>query len=545
MIEVLRTLTIVFGLAAVILLVARRLSIASTPLYLLTGLVVGAFVDEAQLLDLAQWGIAFLVFLFGVRIEADTIESAGSVGALVGIVQAAAVGAIAALAGLGLGLDVLDAAYLGVAAALSSSLVSESYLEGEGRFRTTSNRLAQSIHFVEDLLGVLVLIALAAAVYRPEIPGVVVAASLGLFAVRRWLFPRMATRFEGDAEVMMIVGITFVVSGIAAAEAIGVSIAVGAFAAGLAVADEYPYSLELVDTVDDLTDFFVPIFFVTVGALVTVPGGATLAYTAILLVTVLAINPVITALALLRRGFSDRTAVLTGLRLDQLSEFSLIVAVQALVLGTIAREVFDAIVLAAVLTMVVGTYTGRHDERIYRRVATLLPGSVSIGGTRDEVGREPAGHVVIVGFEAVGEAVFEHCLENDRESVVIVDNPVHADRIEAAGGEYVVGDVLDPEARERARIDDAALVVSTLPHLELNAAVAGLDVGAPSLVVAVHRENARRLYDAGADYVVAPDVDAADRLENAIEAAVAGDLSPGEFAERVDAGSRRSSGSVS
>ncbi|GAB7020564.1 cation:proton antiporter domain-containing protein [Halostagnicola bangensis] len=537
MIEFISILTVVFVVAAIVVLLAARLPVSAIPLYLLTGVLVGAFIDESQIFELAQWGIAFLVFLFGVRIDADTLETTGRVGTLAAIAQAVLVGGITFLLAVVLDLSALNAGYLAVAAALSSSLVGVSYLERAVEFRTTSDRLGESIHFVEDVLGVVVLLALAAFVYLPETDEAVVigtgietllVGTVALFAtalaIRRWVFSRLIAQFEGDSEVLMLVGITFVVLGIGVSEAIGVSIAVGAFAAGLAVADEYPYSLELVDTVDDLTDFFVPIFFVTVGALVSLPDATTITYTVLLLVVVLVVNPLLTAGILRWRGFSERTAVLTGLRLDQLSEFSLVIAIQAAILGTIAPSVFEAIVLAALVTMLVSSYTTHHDEAIYRRLAAIVPGDPTVGGARAETSAAFEDHVVVIGFETVGRVLFEHCLERGHDCLVVVDNPVHAEAVEDAGGEYVVGDVVDPNTREHASLESAALIASTLPQRDLNESVAAVETDAPVAVVAIHSEHAETFYDAGADYVAVPDLEAADRLEGYVERALEGKI---------------------
>ncbi|MDJ1432067.1 cation:proton antiporter [Halostagnicola sp. A-GB9-2] len=537
MIEFISILTVVFVVAAIVVLLAARLPVSAIPLYLLTGVLVGAFIDESQILELAQWGIAFLVFLFGVRIDAETLETTGRVGTLTALAQAVLVGGITFILAVVLDLSALNAGYLAVAAALSSSLVGVSYLERAVEFRTTSDRLGESIHFVEDVLGVVVLLALAAFVYLPESDEAVVigtgietllVGTVALFAtalaIRRWVFSRLIAQFEGDSEVLMLVGITFVVLGIGVSEAIGVSIAVGAFAAGLAVADEYPYSLELVDTVDDLTDFFVPIFFVTVGALVSLPDATTVTYTVLLLVVVLVVNPLLTAGILRWHGFSERTAVLTGLRLDQLSEFSLVIAIQAAILGTIAPSVFEAIVLAALVTMLVSSYTTHHDEAIYRRLAAIVPGDPTVGGARVETSAVLEDHVVIIGFETVGRVLFEHCLERGHDCLVVVDNPVHAEAVADAGGEYVVGDVVDPNTREHASLESAALIASTLPQRDLNESVAAVETDAPVAVVAIPSEHAEAFYDAGADYVAVPDLEAADRLEGYVERALEGKI---------------------
>lgn len=315
MYDILLALTLIFVLAAALLLVAAQKELSVIPFYLLAGIVAGAAIDETQLLDLAQWGIAFLVFLFGVHVDLEAFRSTGRVSVTVGVVQATVVGALTVGVGLAFGLDPLNAGYLGIAAALSSSLVATSYLGTERDVRPTYQQLAESIHLTEDLLGVLVVLSLSAFVYAATPAWEQFAVAGGLIAlavgIRYLLFHRLTARLRGDSEVMMLIGISFVVGFIALAEAADLSIVVGAFAAGIAIADDYPHSLELVDTVDDLEDFFSPIFFITLGALVALPSLESLGYTLVLVIAVVIVNPLLVTAILLRRGFDGRSAILT------------------------------------------------------------------------------------------------------------------------------------------------------------------------------------------------------------------------------------------
>lgn len=245
MYDVLFALTLIFGIAAVLLVVAAQRSLPVIPFYLLAGILVGVVIDETQLLDLAQWGVAFLVFLFGIHVDLEAVRSTGRISVAVSILQVAVVGGLAVGAGLVFGLDAINAVYLGVAAALSSSLVATSYLDSAADTRPTYARLAESIHFTEDVLGVLIVLSLSAFVYAatPAIEQFAVAGGILALAliIRYAVFHRLTARLRGDSEVMMLVGIAFVVGFIALAEAANLSIVVGAFAAGIAVADDYPH----------------------------------------------------------------------------------------------------------------------------------------------------------------------------------------------------------------------------------------------------------------------------------------------------------------
>ncbi|OIB59143.1 cation:proton antiporter [Natrialba sp. SSL1] len=540
MYDVLFALTLIFGIAAVLLVVAAQRSLPVIPFYLLAGVLVGVVIDESQLLDLAQWGVAFLVFLFGIHVDLGAVRSTGRISVAVSIVQVAVVGGLAVGAGLVFGLDATNAVYLGVAAALSSSLVATSYLDSAADTRPTYARLAESIHFTEDVLGVLIVLSLSAFVYAATPAVEQFAAAGGILAlaliIRYAVFHRLTARLRGDSEVMMLIGIAFVVGFIALAEAATLSIVVGAFAAGIAVADDYPHSLELVDTVDDLEDFFSPIFFVTLGALLTLPGLESIGYTLVLLVAIVVLNPLLAAALLLRTGFDGRTAVLTGLTLDQVSIFSLFIAIEALAAEQIAAPVFEAIILTAAITMLLAASTGRHAESINRwlrerGVVSALGESV---GKRTQVSDDLSNHVIVVDFEHGGRELVDSSTAHERERplLVIEDNPALYDEIREACENYVYGDVLNEQVWKQAQLEEAALVVALTPRQARAKAVAGLETDVPRIVRVDTTEQAAECSERGASGVIYPDVLAAERVGDDLVAVLEGEISREEFVER-------------
>ncbi|WP_440763716.1 cation:proton antiporter domain-containing protein [Natronorubrum sp. DTA7] len=490
------------------LLVAAQKGLSVIPFYLLAGALAGAAIDETQLLDLAQWGIAFLVFLFGIHVDVEAFRSTGRISVTVGLLQASIVSALAFGAGLAFGLDPLNAGYLGIAAALSSSLVATSYLDDENGARPTYERLAESIHFTEDLLGVLVVLGLSAFVYAAAPAWEQIAVGGGLFAlalgIRYLLFHRLTARLRGDPEVMMLLGISFVVGFIALAEAADLSIVVGAFAAGIAIADDYPHSLE------------------------------SIGYTLTLVVAILILNPLLVAFILLRSGFDGRTAILTGLTLDQVSIFSLFIALEAFAADQIAPPVFDAIVLAAAVTMIVATYTGRHAGAINRwlRERGLIRLLGEPLGDRTQVSEELEDHVIIVDFEHGGRRVLDACSFLDRPTLVVEDNPVLFEAIREECDNYVYGDVSNERVWELARLEDAALVVSLTPEHDRSEAVVDLESDVPRIVRVDATETAAEFLERGADGIIYPDTIAAERVGGDLEALLEGDLSREGFVER-------------
>ncbi len=536
-IEVIGALTLIFVVAALLLLLSNRYSLPVIPFYLVAGILAGLVITEEPLLDLAQWGIAFLVFLFGIELEPGELGALGRDGTLVAVVQLSITGGLFYVVGLLFGLGQLNAFYLAVAAALSSTLVSLAHLEKRIRPRMTYERLGETIHFVEDLVAIAIVLGLSALVYSPEPAWIQIATGVGLLVagvlIRRYLFERIAGMAD-DPEILMLVAISLIIGFVALTELFEVSIVVGAFAAGIAVAREFPYGLEMVDAVEDLEDFFSPIFFVTLGALVTVPTLETVVLALAVVVGVLLINPVVTILTLVWRGYDTRTATLTGVSLDQVSEFTLIIAIGALAAGAIAEPLFDAIILAAIVTMIVSPYTRTYGEELNQFLTDrgLLAADRDKIAERSHVDEDLEDHVIIVGYGTEGKEIAQACEEADRDYVVIENDPLLIDDVSQDVDNYAFGDVAGDSVWEIAGIDSAALIVSTLVQEERSTRVLDLDTDAEVIVRATDEDSAKELFERGALYVAVPDLLAAERLSEQVRRALETDEYREELRER-------------
>jgi CPA2 family monovalent cation:H+ antiporter-2 len=528
--ELLTAIAIVFAAAAALLFVATKLSLPTIPLYIVAGLLVGPFI-EGQVLELAQWGIALLVFVFGVGIEPGRLGSVARDSYAPAIVQLVATGVAGYVIGLGLGFSSLNALYLGVAAALSSSLVGEELLAGEIYNDFINARLAQSVHFLQDLVAVVLVLLLGAATFTPEaIQSQLLAGGLligGALAVRYVVFD-LLVRLSGEIEELLLLSSISVLMGfIGLAELLGVSIVVGAFAAGLAVASDFAESQAMLNGLESLNDFFAAIFFVSLGALVALPTGSALVFAAVLLVLTIVVKPLLVTLLFLRQGYDTRTASETGFNLDQISEWTLIIAIEALILGRILPDLFAAIVLVAAASMITSAYTHRQHDRVWE----LLDRSGMLRsfrrGTKAEshVSEGIAGHVILAGFGEQGqtaagtetEAVGEACADLGIELVVIDNDPVSIADAKEQYDNYVYGDIFNPRTWERANASEALLIVSTMADRRISETILDVESDANRMLTATDTDEALLLLEKGAFYVNVPDVLAAEQLSEHLE----------------------------
>ncbi len=541
--EMLTAVAIIFMIAGPFLLLANRFDLPVPPLLILAGIVAGFFIEEALALELAQFGIALLVFSFGVGIQLTNIEPVLADSEVVALGQIFVVGVLGTGFGVLFGLPVGESIYLGVAVALSSTIVATSLLQSEIRSNLVQGRLGQSIQFVQDLFAVAFILIVGAGVF--ELDPVVLQIGYGAVflvaavLINRYVFDVMG-RLAGDSDELMIVGvISLLVVFVGAAAAVGVPIVVGAFAAGLAVRYDPAEYLGLFNGLGSIKDFFVAIFFVTIGALVVLPfvhvGMAAsvekLALVAGLVVLTVVVKPAVTAAILIYRGYEARTATLTGFSTDQISEFSLIIAIEALLVGLLAQSVFDAIVLAAAITMVISTVTHQHNERLYR----LLANRGIVSGRHDridelsEVPEDITDHVIILGYGQKGRQMVQTCKELDQPYVVIENNPALRDDVRVDCESYVFADAMEPYTWERANADDARVILSVTssPVVSRRLLEAGYD--AKLVLRAKDEASALSLLEAGATYVAVPDLLAGEQLIQHVQRLIENDLTAAEL----------------
>ncbi|SDQ88054.1 cation:proton antiporter [Natronobacterium texcoconense] len=544
--ELLTAVSILFIVTGPLLLVAHRFDLPAVPALVLGGLLAGWVVEPDPLLELAYYGIALLVFTWATRVDLAAIRTVIVDGELAALGQILVVGSLGIGFGILLGVSPTDAIYLGIAVALSSTIVGTGLLHREITTDLVRGRLAQSLHFVQDLVAVVIVLLLGAGTLEAGYVGPALAGGAALLGaavlVNRYVFDVIG-RLAGDSDELMILGVVALLTiFVGAAELAGISIVVGAFAAGLAVRHDPVEYLGLFNGLQSIRDFFVAIFFVTVGALVVFPfigeigwteSVEKLALVAGLVVLTAVVKPAVTTAILIARGYEARSATLASLNTDQVSEFGLIIAIQALTFEALSPAVFDAIILAAAVTMITSSLTNRYNEEIYRALADrgVIDGKHDRIDEWSDVPDGISDHVVIVGYGRQGARLVETCEDLDHPYVVIENDPARREAVINECEAAVVGDAMEDYTWEKANVEDAKLVLSTVDSRPVSRRILSLDVAADVTLRSRDRATALELLDEGALYVGHPELLAGQQLAQQIEDLFEGELTRAELRE--------------
>ena len=459
--------------------------------YLAMGMIIGPYVagrtgDEwlhfATVADvdtvhkLAEIGVVLLVFAIGIEISFRELLSLGKVIVIGGILQIGVTAALLTPMGLFLGMDMTTAIILGMVGALSSTMVVLKTLTDRGEIHSLHGRLLTGFLLMQDLVFILMIAMLPAldggggAVNALREAGwgvlktVVVIGGVVFLGIK--VMPLVMNRITllGSREVfvLMVMAIVFAISGLT--NFVGLSAALGAFVAGLLLSESDIGHWALAE-VAPLRDIFAALFFASLGML-TDPVFIFYHWGDVLAVigAAVVIKFVVTALIVRFAGYLPSTALLTGVGMGQIGEFSFILVAGALALGVVEQSFHSLIVVSAVLTMAAGPPSISWGSKLVtvmsRRFRVLRP--YRIGDPHgEERPRQTFGHVVICGLGRVGSLVAQEMQEHNVPFTVVDLDPRTLDEWRANGYHTVLGSSDREEVLRAARVPQAGLMVVT------------------------------------------------------------------------------------
>ena len=510
MAEIITTLTLIFGISALTLMIANRLGQPSIPAFLFSGILIGFLIDGSELIGLAQIGIAFLVFIFGLKFDPEKITAVRNEALITNTFQIALIGVLSFLFGYIIGLDLLQSVYFSIAATLSSSLVGLELLSDEVDKNIIHGRIAESINLIQDIIAVGVVVIVSSSSFTAGVVSENIAVAAGLIAsaliIRKYVFDRIARFTDGSTELLMLSGLTFLTGFIAISQFFNLSIVVGSFASGIAVA-KFPHNLELLDTMGSMKDFFSAILFVTLGALVSFPSKGVVLMTLGLVLLTAIVKPAMIVISLIHQGYDTRTSFLTGVSLDQISEFALIIAIQAWIAGMIIEPLFQAVILATTVTMTTSSYTKLYEHQLYEflnRYNIVNSGDQILPHSNKE--KELEDHIILIGYDTQGKRITEQLNKMDTEFIVIDNDPEKISNLKKKDKNFVYGNILNRKTWEYANPENAKLVISTAPIEEVSNKVLSLKTEAGKILRADEINDAENLIHRGADYVIVPEI---------------------------------------
>jgi Kef-type K+ transport system membrane component KefB/DNA-binding NarL/FixJ family response regulator len=517
---------IVIVTAAILAILARKTKQPTIIAYILTGIVIGpvmfGIVTEDELIEImAELGLGFLLFLLGIEMSFDRIRSILRSIVNISIGQTILQTALAFGVAFALGFREMDVIIIALATVFGATPIIVKILDENDQLETLPGRIDIGVLIVQDIYLVIVLALVGAGLSGPPTElALDVARVLGLMALLgvaaylsyQYFLPSLLKRAATNNRVLFAVGIAWAFVFIFVGESFGLGPEVGGFLAGLSLA-QLPYSTELGERMSPVTDFFLVVFFASIGLQLTAENLLAYWQEAVIASVVMMVGNFLIMFYLIdREQFTPETSFLGSLNMTQVSEFSLVVGTLAVTQELIGEDILGYLGLMALLTMTFSTYVIINNQRIYElsepylsRFESEKKEDMDLGGHED--------HAVIVGYDQLVRESLDAVRQEFNEIVVVDRAPENVEALRDAEVEYIYGDLRHDEIREQADVENAAFVLSMVTEAEVNRQLLEeVNENATAFVAADHPEDAAILYDQGAEYVIIRHVLAGEML---------------------------------
>lgn len=527
-------LAVVLGLSATLGYIIRSLRLPLLVAYLLAGLLLSLFqifdirASEA-LTFLPEIGIALVLFFVGMELDMKEIKHLGKP------IVASSLGQIilSTLAGFliaqTLGFPQTESLFLGAGLAFSSTIVVIKLLLEKKDLSSLYGKLSLGILLLEDLVAVLLLMVMTVGssflnlgmqtsmpLLTLLIKGIILLVLALILA--RYVLERVFAAVAKSAELLFLSAVAWCFIFVAISLALGFSVVIGAFLAGIALANS-PFHYEIQGKVKPLRDFFVTLFFVYLGSQVVFQQlNSVLPLIAIFVAYVLIVKPMIFLLILGAFGFRKHTIFQTALNLSQVSEFSLIVMVVGFKLSLVSEAALTAMALTGVISIIASSIMITYANKIYKKVfpfVAFFEHNSFIHQIEHKLpDLEIEDHVILVGAHRVG-GVIVRFLKREKIPFLVLDfNPKIVQKLIDEKVYALYGDLGDPEILEFLNLENAKLIISTATSIDDNltllSEIRRRKAKATVIARASTTTEAETLYQKGADYVLLPEIVSGD-----------------------------------
>lgn len=455
--------------------------------YLVAGALIGPGIgfklvsEPANIAVISEIGLILLLFIIGLELNPQKLLSSGRQLFYAGVGQFI----LCVLMGLGffmlLGYELskgrIDALYLALFCALSSTAIVVKLLYDKFELDTLPGRMTLGILIFQDLWAILIL-ALQPHFTNPQFMLVVMALgkSVALLAIGfilskyllRWVFEKISK----TPEMVVAMSIAWCAFMAGTGAWIGLSMEMGALIAGVAIST-FPYSVHITAKVLPLRDFFLTLFFLSIGMKIPVPDPMLLLTAAVIVLFVI-ISRFLTIYPILSlAGSGRRTSFIASLNLSQVSEFSLVVAAIGVGYGHIEPRLMSLIIYAMAITSVLSSYFIKGNHEAYLMFERLLSRMGFPSQAKDAAADEQGGHypVILLGFHR-GARAFIDRLETTApdllKKILVIDfNLEVLQELNDRNVKGVFGDISSRDTLEHAHVAHADVILSTIPDMLL------------------------------------------------------------------------------
>lgn len=513
-------LSVVVAIGAIVAAIMHRFKQPLVIGHILTGLLVGPAVlniiqEESAFGVFGAIGVSLLLFIIGLELNIKVFQRLGNVVVTTTAVQVTMVTMAGMLASKLLGFGSMESFIIGLGLALSSTIIIIKILNDKKETTRLYAQVAIGVLILQDI------VATAGKIFISAQSGddgsffsilFLLARGTAVAGLLYWLsknvLPRLTKELEGSKELLLLFAMGWGLGFAALFEKVGFSTEIGALFAGISMA-ALPFSHEVGARLKPLRDFFIVIFFISLGYGI-VPGQlfGVLIPALILSAIVILFKPLVVMASMGFSGYTKRASFKTAVALGQVSEFSLVFLFSAVSYGLASDRAKSTVTLVALITFAASTYMMKYDDELFVKLEKHLKFFERKVTKLEQKTAMQRYSVILLGYRK-GGAEFIRTFEKMKKRFVVVDyDPEVIDILERQNLNLIYGDVTDPEMTEELQLESAKLIVSTISDFNTYEYLAhwltNNNPGAVFICGAETANDAAELYSRGAAYVMMP-----------------------------------------
>ena len=525
------------GVAAILAVLFRFIKQSAIIAFIAVGLLAGLMREQVHIPHevteiFTELGIILLLFMAGLEMDFKSLMQHWRVIVANGLGQIL----INTAMGLLLGLLLLDVGslsallYFGLCLTFSSTIIVISVLKRRQSMESYHGQIILGLMVMQDITAVLSLVVLksmggeGSMALSLAMVGLKMLLLVVCLAVLAKLILRHAFRYLAESRELLFIGSLGWALGIAAiCEAFHFSPEIGAFVAGAAISF-LPYKLEIQDKVEPMKDFGIILFFIALGYNLKLEASLVSLLPTVAIIAMLVFLG--TPLLMLSIGYAtkskSRPSFYIGVTINQISEFSLILATLCVQAKVFDQEIFTIITLATVATIFLSSFGHQFIEQIYamlRKPLSILD-QHSKSRFSSVVGEELRDHLILIKYNELSEKIIQHFLTQRGDKVLLIDLDPEVYENLSQRHEHLncmYADVFDPDTWDEANFKDARGIVSCLvsgqeAELGILNWMKDNELEIPFVATTDSNTEALALYKAGATFVVQTEALAAKQV---------------------------------
>lgn len=493
---------------------------------------IGLIKDHQSISQISEIGLVLLLFILGLEINIKKLIQAGKAVFYTSLFQ------------ILLSLFIIlftfsiyrkvniqhEVLYLAIACSLSSTLIVVKLLSDQMDIDSLPSRITLGILVIQDLF-VIGFLAIQPnlnhlqylTLFNSSLKIILLAAVSYVFS--RWILPVLFRVTSRQPELLLLTAMSWCFALCGFAYWLNLSLEMGALVAGISIA-AYPYHLDVVAKISSLRDFFITLFFVSLGLQIPMPHLHIIQMSLILtlmiyLTRILSIFPILNKL-----GYGYRVGFLTSINLSQMSEFAIVIATIGLELNHIQQETVSILVLTTVVTALISSFLIPRGHSIFLKLQSQLhrigiKESLQLVHKSNNEDRNIQTHtkeIVLLGFYRDSSSLLENILkrsldETEKKKILVVDfNPENHNSLKDLGVPCIYGDISNADTLIHLKLNQAKFIICTLSdktlkgttNMQLLRHLQRIAPQACHIVTAESISVAKELYHQGAHYVYIP-----------------------------------------